>query len=112
MLQTYSQSKVLQSCEPLTSNVLRLMLVTLSSSPFKGLHPPHQQSPLSLGGLPAGGEWGPRQLRPHEEGRKMPAELLLLLIVAFASPSCQVLSSLRMGEVLQQLLSQRPPAGS
>ncbi|KAL0609654.1 Glutamate receptor ionotropic, kainate 5 [Plecturocebus cupreus] len=27
----------------------------------------------------------------------MPAELLLLLIVAFASPSCQVLSSLRMG---------------
>lgn len=31
----------------------------------------------------------------------MPAELLLLLIVAFASPSCQVLSSLRMGEALQ-----------
>lgn len=30
----------------------------------------------------------------------MPAELLLLLIVAFASPSCQVLSSLRMGEAL------------
>lgn len=34
----------------------------------------------------------------------MPAELLMLLIVAFASPSCQVLSSLRMGEALQ------PPA--
>lgn len=33
----------------------------------------------------------------------MPAELLLLLIVAFASPSCQVLSSLRMGEALQPL---------
>ena len=32
----------------------------------------------------------------------MPAELLLLLIVAFASPSCQVLSSLRMGEALQR----------
>ncbi|XP_072823074.1 glutamate receptor ionotropic, kainate 5 isoform X3 [Vicugna pacos] len=47
-----------------------------------------------------GGEWGPRQLRPHEEGRKMPAELLLLLIVAFASPSCQVLSSLRMAAIL------------
>lgn len=31
----------------------------------------------------------------------MPAELLLLLIVAFANPSCQVLSSLRMGEALQ-----------
>nr|XP_020138885.1 glutamate receptor ionotropic, kainate 5 isoform X2 [Microcebus murinus] len=48
----------------------------------------------------ASGEWGPRQLRPHEEGRKMPAELLLLLIVAFASPSCQVLSSLRMAAIL------------
>ncbi|XP_066229729.1 glutamate receptor ionotropic, kainate 5 isoform X5 [Saccopteryx leptura] len=47
-----------------------------------------------------GGKWGPRQLRPHEEGRKMPAELLLLLIVAFASPSCQVLSSLRMAAIL------------
>lgn len=31
----------------------------------------------------------------------MPAELLLLLIVAFASPSRQVLSSLRMGEALK-----------
>uniref|UniRef100_G3T0J8 Glutamate receptor n=1 Tax=Loxodonta africana TaxID=9785 RepID=G3T0J8_LOXAF len=30
----------------------------------------------------------------------MPAELLLLLIVAFASPSCQVLSSLRMAAIL------------
>lgn len=30
----------------------------------------------------------------------MPAELLMM-IVAFASPSCQVLSSLRMGEALQ-----------
>lgn len=39
----------------------------------------------------------------------MPAELLLLLIVAFASPSCQVLSSLRMGEALQPLpCLQRP----
>ncbi|XP_058136326.1 glutamate receptor ionotropic, kainate 5 isoform X5 [Dasypus novemcinctus] len=47
-----------------------------------------------------GGKWGPRQLRPHEEGRKMPAELLLLLIVAFASPSHQVLSSLRMAAIL------------
>ncbi|XP_045019190.1 glutamate receptor ionotropic, kainate 5 isoform X5 [Bubalus bubalis] len=46
------------------------------------------------------GKWGPRQLRPHEEGRKMPAELLLLLIVAFASPSRQVLSSLRMAAIL------------
>lgn len=41
----------------------------------------------------------------------MPAELLLLLIVAFASPSCQVLSSLRMGEALQPLprLLRDPP---
>ena len=41
----------------------------------------------------------------------MPAELLLLLIVAFASPSCQVLSSLRMGEALQPLprLCRDPP---
>lgn len=31
----------------------------------------------------------------------MPTELLLLLIVAFASPSRQVLSSLRMGEALK-----------
>nr|7KS0_A Chain A, Glutamate receptor ionotropic, kainate 5,Green fluorescent protein chimera [synthetic construct]7KS0_C Chain C, Glutamate receptor ionotropic, kainate 5,Green fluorescent protein chimera [synthetic construct]7KS3_A Chain A, Glutamate receptor ionotropic, kainate 5,Green fluorescent protein chimera [synthetic construct]7KS3_C Chain C, Glutamate receptor ionotropic, kainate 5,Green fluorescent protein chimera [synthetic construct] len=30
----------------------------------------------------------------------MPAELLLLLIVAFANPSCQVLSSLRMAAIL------------
>ncbi|KAF5921342.1 hypothetical protein HPG69_007315 [Diceros bicornis minor] len=30
----------------------------------------------------------------------MPAELLLLLIVAFVSPSCQVLSSLRMAAIL------------
>lgn len=43
----------------------------------------------------------------------MPAELLLLLIVAFASPSCQVLSSLRMGEALQPcpLLLRDPPIG-
>lgn len=61
--------------------------------------PPHiSHLPWGWGDLSAGGEWGPRQLRPHEEGRKMPAELLLLLIVAFANPSCQVLSSLRMGE--------------
>lgn len=43
----------------------------------------------------------------------MPAELLLLLIVAFASPSCQVLSSLRMGEALQPCpcLLRDPPVG-
>lgn len=43
----------------------------------------------------------------------MPAELLLLLIVAFASPSCQVLSSLRMGEALQRCpcLLRDPPTG-
>lgn len=39
----------------------------------------------------------------------MPAELLLLLIVAFASPSCQVLSSLRMGEALQRPSWPLPP---
>ena len=41
----------------------------------------------------------------------MPAELLLLLIVAFASPSRQVLSSLRMGEAPQPLpcLHRDPP---
>ena len=78
----------------------------LWSPPHPAVHrgaqkPSCRQFPCGWGGLPAGGEWGPRQLRPHEEGRKMPAELLLLLIVAFASPSCQVLSSLRMGEALK-----------
>ena len=73
--------------------------------------PPHRPSPLGLGGLSAGGEWGPRQLRPHEEGRKMPAELLLLLIVAFANPSCQVLSSLRMGEAPAPCSSETLPPG-
>lgn len=72
--------------------------------------PSHQPSPVGLGGLSAGGEWGPRQLRPHEEGRKMPAELLLLLIVAFANPSCQVLSSLRMGEAPAPCLLRNSPS--
>lgn len=43
----------------------------------------------------------------------MPAELLLLLIVAFANPSCQVLSSLRMGEApAPQKLPSRPFLGT
>nr|CAI9691526.1 unnamed protein product [Rangifer tarandus platyrhynchus] len=42
------------------------------------------------------GEWGPQQLCPQEEGREIPAELLVLLLaVALASPTCQVLSSPR-----------------
>lgn len=40
----------------------------------------------------------------------MPAELLLLLIVAFANPSCQVLSSLRMGEAPAPCLLRNPPS--
>ena len=72
------------------------MSEALWSPPHPAVHrgaqkPSFRQFPCGWGGLPAGGEWGPRQLRPHEEGRKMPAELLLLLIVAFASPSWQVL---------------------
>ncbi|XP_056653004.1 glutamate receptor ionotropic, kainate 5 isoform X2 [Monodelphis domestica] len=39
----------------------------------------------------------------------MPAELLLLLIVAFARPSSQVLSSLRMGEAFPILYPRRDP---
>lgn len=74
------------------------MLATSSSSFSKRLCPHISHLPWGCGGLSAGGKWGPRQLRPHEEKRKMPAELLLLMIVAFANPSCQVLSSLRMGE--------------
>ncbi|XP_010621601.1 glutamate receptor ionotropic, kainate 5 [Fukomys damarensis] len=75
-------------------------------SPRAGASPGCRLSFLGPRGSPAlrptriRGEWGPRQVRPHEEGRKMPAELLLLLIVAFASPSCQVLSSLRMAAIL------------
>ena len=41
----------------------------------------------------------------------MPAELLLLLIVAFANPSCQVLSSLRMGEAPAPCSSETLPPG-
>lgn len=41
----------------------------------------------------------------------MPAELLLLLIVAFANPSCQVLSSLRMGEAPAPCSSETLPSG-
>lgn len=93
-----------QGPSELTNNVLISVVTTPSSSPHRGSETPMSALTPWVGGLPAGGEWGPRQLRPHEEGRKMPAELLLLLIVAFASPSCQVLSSLRMGEALQ------PPA--
>lgn len=40
----------------------------------------------------------------------MPAELLLLLIVAFANPSCQVLSSLRMGEAPAPCLLRNSPS--
>lgn len=40
----------------------------------------------------------------------MPAELLLLLIVAFANPSCQVLSSLRMGEAPAPHLLRNSPS--
>lgn len=42
----------------------------------------------------------------------MPAELLLLLIVAFANPSCQVLSSLRMGEAPAPHLLRNSPSRS
>lgn len=88
------------------------MLAAPSSSFTKGCYPPHVgHLPWGWGGLSAGGEWGPRQLRPHEEGRKMPAELLLLLIVAFANPSCQVLSSLRMGEAPAPCSSETLPPG-